>query len=168
MKIKLSIFSMGLIVLAGLFSSCSVSKEAKGIKKTINGSWTLESINTEGLGVQGVEIKTKSFIFNEMDSKCFVGSTWNFIANNSMGSYTINVNAGNCVALTRNIRWSIYEGGPEKLFQFKRLDDRKNSLDDNTGFRLRITALDDNTMQLKSDNTFEGKTVTLVYNFVRN
>lgn len=145
-----------------------MSKDAKGMKKNINGTWTLQSINVEGMSTQGVEIKFKATIFNEADYNCFVGSTWNFISNNSMGSYTININQGNCAGITRKIRWSIYEGGAEKLFQFKRLETKKTAMDDNNGFRLRITTLDNTMMQLKSDNTFDGRTVTFVYNFVKN
>jgi hypothetical protein len=170
MKIK---FLNHCICLVGLLSllflnSCSVSKSAKGMKKNINGSWTLQTITTEGMGVEGVNIKMKANIFNEADYTCFVGSTWNFVSNNSTGNYTI-ANGGNCVGVTRNIKWSIYEpAGGERLFQFKRLETKRTAMDDNNGFRLRITTLEDNNMQLKSDNTFEGRTVTLVYNFVRN
>ncbi|MBK7884716.1 MAG: lipocalin family protein [Chitinophagaceae bacterium] len=168
MKIKYFTICIGLIIASVFLSSCSVSKDAKGMKKSINGNWTLQSITTEGASVEGVDIKMKASIFNEADYNCFIGSSWSFIANNSTGSYTI-ANGGNCVGVTRNIKWSIYEpAGGEKSFQFKRLENKRTAMDDNNGFRLRITTLEDNVMQLKSDNNFEGRTVTLVYNFVRN
>lgn len=170
MKMKLIHSGICVVIVAGLLSlgACSVSKEARTTKKSINGSWTLQDIKFESAGEQGVEIKMKATIFNEAEDNCFEGSTWNFIANNGTGDYTIG-NGGNCVGVTQSIKWSIYEpAGGEKLFQFKRLASKRTAMDDNNGFRLRITQLEDNAMQLKSDNTFEGRPVTLVYNFVRN
>ena len=85
-----------------------------------------------------------------------------------MGTYRLPTTAG-CTAINRNIRWSVYEPkGEEKKFQFKRLDDKKNPMDDNDGFRLSVTSLTDTNMQLKSAITFEGKPATIVYNFAKN
>ena len=121
MKIKIINCGIGLLLVAALLNlnACSVSKEARSTKKSINGSWTLQTITTEGMSTDGVNIKMKATIFNEADYNCFVGSTWNFIANNGTGNYTIG-NGGNCVGVTQGIKWSIYEpAGQEKLFQFK-------------------------------------------------
>ncbi|MEO5685043.1 MAG: hypothetical protein ABIQ88_20530 [Chitinophagaceae bacterium] len=146
-----------------LFAACSASKEGRGMKHTINGAWTLQAITAEGIAA-----KYKAIVFNEADASCFIGSTWTFISNNSMGTYTLSSAAG-CPATTRNIRWSIYEPkDEEKRFQFKRLDDKKNPLDDNDGFRLNVASLTETNMQLKSPITFEGKAATLVYNFTKN
>ena len=151
------------IVITAVLGSCSVSKEARGIKKNINGNWVLQTITTEGiLGT----IKTK--IFNEADFNCFIGSEWNFIANNGMGSYTIVDTKKECPAVKRFIHWSVYE--PKDLpkeFQFKRLDDKKNSIDDNAGFRLKIVQLDNSQMKLKSEITFEGRPAAVIYNFIK-
>ena len=163
MKRITGIGSMGIIaVLLALLISCSVSKEARSMKKTINGDWILQTID-----VEGINSKFKAKVFNEADFNCFIGSTWNFVANNGMGSYTL-VGGSGCDAITRKIRWSIYEPkDAEREFQFKRLDDKKNPMDDNDGFRLDVGAFSGNTMQLKSSITFEGKAGTFVYNFVK-
>ena len=151
------------IVCLGFLSACSVSKEAKSIKKTINGDWILQTIN-----VEGINSKFKAKVFNEADFNCFIGSNWHFVSNNSMGSYTIPATTTGCDAITRNIRWSVYEPkGAEKEFQFKRLDEKKNPMDDNNGFRLSVGSISDNSMQLRSAITFEGKPGTFVYNFVK-
>lgn len=143
--------------------SCSVSKEARGLKKQINGNWLLQTISTEG-----ITGKVTATVFKEAPFNCFVGSSWNFISNNSMGSYNINASGKECSSVSRLIRWSIYEPkGVIKQFQFKRLDDKKNAMDTDEGFRLEIAGLTDNTMQLKSHITFEGKPATYVYNFVK-
>ena len=146
-----------------LFTACSVSKEGRSIKKSLNGSWTLQTINTEG-----ITQKFAAKIFNEADLDCFVGSSWDFVANNNTGAYTLVGGAAGCSSLRRNIKWSIYEpSDAAKEFQFKRLNDKNNPLDDNNGFRLSITMAGDNTMQLKSAITFEGKPGNIVYNFIK-
>ena len=159
---KLSIVFQ-LILLVFLAASCSTSKEARGYKKTIKGNWQLQTVVTEG--IMGT---VKAQVFNEADFNCFIGSTWHFVSNNSMGSYTIPATTSGCDAITRNIRWSVYEPkGAEKEFQFKRLDEKKNPMDDNNGFRLSVGSISDNSMQLRSAITFEGKPGTFVYNFVK-
>ena len=145
-------------------SSCSASKEAGSMKKTINGNWTLKTIAIEG---NNSIINVK--VFNEANNNCFIGSQWNFISNNGKGSYTFPNGAEGCVATTRKIRWSIYEQkGEANKFQFKRLDDKNNPLDDNNGYRLAIASLTESSMQLKSDITYNGNPVTVIYNFSKN
>lgn len=161
------IFSKYTIVLLLLFSaglySCSSSKEARGIKSNINGNWILQTVTADG--ITGI-VKTK--VFNEAEFACFIGSEWNFISNNSMGSYTIVDTKKECPSIKRFIRWSIFE--PKDLpkeFQFKRLDDKKNPMDDNAGFRLKIAQLDAKQMKLTSEITFDGRPASITYNFVK-
>ncbi|CAN5196937.1 hypothetical protein BH11BAC5_BH11BAC5_05590 [soil metagenome] len=143
--------------------SCSASKEARSMKQKINGTWMLETITTEG-----IEGKVKATIFNEASFNCFVGSSWNFVSNNGTGSYNINSSGSECSAIQRLIKWSIYEPkDAAKQFQFKRLDDKRNAMDNGDGFRLDVSGLTDNSMQLKSHITFEGKPAVYVYNFIK-
>ena len=108
-------------------------------------------------------------LFNEADFNCFIGSSWSFNNYNSLGTFNISKNANECVAVKRNIRWTIYEAkGEPKLLQFKRLDDKLNAMDDGDGYRFSIFQLDNNNMQLRSNITFENKPASLIYNFVRN
>ncbi|MEJ7587188.1 MAG: hypothetical protein WKI04_06470 [Ferruginibacter sp.] len=159
---RLFTFCVGIIFMTGLFTACSVSKEGRSIKKGIAGSWTLQTVNTEG-----ITAKFAAKVFNESDLNCFVGSTWNFVANNSSGSYTLVGGTPGCSTLQRNIRWSVYEPKDSpKEFQFKRLDEKNSPMDDNNGYRLSVT-MGDNSMQFKSAITFEGKPGNIVYNFVR-
>ena len=144
-------------------SSCSVSKEAGNMKQKINGNWMLETITAEGISG-----KVTATIFNEASFNCFVGSSWNFIAENSLGNYNINSSGTECSSVNRQIRWSIYEPkGMEKQFQFKRLNDNKKDLDNGDGFRLEIVQLTSTGMQLKSHILFEGKPAAYVFNFVK-
>ena len=152
------------IILIITISSCTVSKEATSMKQQINGSWMLETITTEG-----IKGKVTATVFNEASFNCFVGSSWSFISSNSLGTYHINASGTECSSLTRQIRWSIYEPkGEAKQFQFKKLDDKNKSIDNNEGFRLEIALLSATNMQLKSHITFEGKPAAYIYNFVKN
>lgn len=144
-------------------SSCAVSGEARAYKKNIDGNWVLQSITTEG--VMG---KINVQLFDEQDQNCFVGSRWNFNKSNSLGNYVIDKTDKGCSPVKRNIRWSIYEPkGEPKQFQFKRLNEKYKSIDNGDGFRFTMSQLDKSSMQLKSNLTFENKTVWIVYNFVR-
>ncbi len=155
---------LGLFFILLFISSCSVSKEARSYKKTINGNWQLQTIVSEGITGQ-----VKAQIFNEADFNCFVGSSWHFNDNNSLGTYTLSKNESECPSLKRDIRWSIYEAKDQpKLFQFKRLDSKLKEVDGNdAGFRFTIMKIDDNSMQLKSEIVFDGKPAAFIYNFVR-
>lgn len=154
---------IGFVILFSLFTACSVSKEAQTQKQIINGDWTLDSINVAGL--TGL-INTK--IFNEANSNCFIGSNWHFFANTSSGTYNLPGGTNDCFATSRNIKWSIYEPKNEqKKFQFKRLDDKGNPTDDNSGFRLTIVSLTATNMQLTSDITVLNKPGKVVYNFIK-
>ena len=145
------------------FTACSGSKVARTMEKTIRGDWILTAILIEG---NNSILNTK--LFNEADNNCFTGSSWNFISSNGMGSYTLQPGVGDCTALTRKIRWSIYEpAGEEKRFQFKRLDDKNNPLDDNNGYRLTVVSLTETSMQLKSTITYKNKPVAITYNFLK-
>ena len=150
------------IIIAGV-ASCSTSKEARGMKRTINGDWVLQTIITEG--ITGV---AKTRVFNEAEFSCFIGSEWNFISNNSMGSYTIVDKSKDCTPLKRLIRWSIFEpDGLPKEFQFKRLDDDKKDMDNGNGYRLTVTEISQDQFKLKSDIVFDGHAGAIIYNFVR-
>ena len=162
MKRAALIFDIILLII--LFASCSGSKEARQERQSINGNWQLTSVISEG-----IKGKVKAELFNEADFNCFIGSTWHFNNNNSLGTYSI-ANTNECVGVKRNVRWSIYEAKNEpRLFQFKRLDDKLKEMDENSGgFRFTIMHLDNNTMQLRSDITFEGKPAAFIYNFIRS
>ena len=81
-----------LLIIIYLLASCATSKEARTYKKTIDGNWQLQTVVTEG--IMG---KVKVQLFNEAEFNCFVGSSWSFNQNNSLGTYDIskNGNAGN-------------------------------------------------------------------------
>ncbi|MEI9944898.1 MAG: lipocalin family protein, partial [Chitinophagaceae bacterium] len=151
-----------LFILTFFLMACSASKEARTYKKTIDGSWRLQTVTTEG--IMG---KVKIQLFNEADMSCFPGSIWKFNNGNSLGTYTIDKN--DCPSIVRDIRWTIYEPKDQpKQLQFERLTDKIKVIDDGNGYRFTIVQLDKNTMQLKSAITFENRPATVIYNFTRN
>ena len=160
---KLSLFISTLLIVF-IVTSCSTSKQARTLKKTVVGNWQLKSITTEG-----ITGKIKAQILDEADFNCFIGSTWRFDKYNNLGFYEISKNGAECVAVKRNIRWSIFEeGGAPKMLQYKRVDGKYKDINEaKAGFRFTILQLNDNGMQLKSDITFEGRPASFIYNFVK-
>lgn len=145
------------------FTSCSVSKEAREYKSTINGNWLLESVVAED--IQG---NIKVTAFNEAPVSCFIGSYWSFNRSNSLGSYDINKNGNECVAIKRDFRWSVYEEAGQPLqFQFKRLASNLSEMDNGAGYRFNIVSISDNNMSLRSTVDFEGKPASFLYKFAR-
>ena len=153
-----------LVIIIYLFASCATSKEARNYEKTIDGNWQLQTVVTDGI-IGKVNIQ----LFNEAAFSCFIGSGWSFNARNSLGKYSVPKNGTACDAIQRNIRWTIFEAKNEpKLLQFKKLDDKLKEMENGDGYRFTIVQLDKNTMQLKSNITFENRPVAIIYNFVRN
>lgn len=155
-----------LLIIAAIFiTSCSTSKEARKYRSGIDGNWQLMTVTTEG--IKGT---VKAELLGEASINCFVGSTWKFNKNNSLGTYSINQNGGECAAVTRNIRWSIYEApGEPKLFQFKKLDNNYKEVEEGSaGYRFSILQLDDNTLKIQNDVTYSGQPIAFIYTFSKN
>ena len=163
MATKKNLLSVLLISIILIVSSCSVSKEARELKNTINGNWQLQSVVTEGING-----RFKATIFNEEDFNCFIGSTWHFEKHSGTGYYRIDQNQNECAAIQRNIRWSIFEAKDQpRLVQFKRLDNAGKELDGGNGYRFTVVSMTDKELKLRNDMQFEGKAVSFTYKFVR-
>lgn len=161
---KIRNYSICLILVAALFTSCAASKQARSMRSDINGNWVLQSSNIEGIAGN-----LAAKVFNEAALDCFTGSIWHFDANNSLGSYSLVSTASPCPTLERRIRWSLFEVKDAPImFQFKRLDDKNNPMDDNNGFRSILTMANANSMQWKSAIMVNGVAGNIVYNFVKN
>lgn len=159
-KLSLMLSAMAIVL---IMASCATSKEARNYKGKINGTWQLQTITTEG-----ITGKVKAQILDEADLNCFVGSTWNFNQYTNKGYYSISQNGGECVAIKRNILWSVVEGSPS-IFQYKRIDDKYKAIDEaKAGFRFTVVSVESNSMQLRNDITFEGKPASFIYNFTKN
>jgi hypothetical protein len=152
----------GLAIMLWLVT-CSVSREGRSTRKQIDGNWVLETITTEGITGN---IKTK--IFNEAEFSCFIGSEWNFSSDKRMGTFAIVDPTKECAPSKRQIRWSVYEPKEgSREFQFQRISDKKEEMDDGAGFKLSVAQLDGKQMKLRSDIMFAGHPAAMIYNFVR-
>lgn len=143
--------------------SCATTKETRAYRKIIDGDWKLQTITTEG-----ITGKFNVLLFNEQELPCLVESDWHFNSANSLGTYTTTKFGNQCLAVKRNIRWSVYEVKNEpQLLQFKRLDDKLNPMDGGAGYRFIISLLDKTNMLLKTYISFENKPAWVIYNFVK-
>ena len=144
-----------------VLASCSVSKEARGQRNLLSGTWMLNDVSYENASGN-----FKSTLFNDAEDICFEGSEWFFRDNNSTGRYTI-APSTLCNGGDRYIRWSVVKN-PENYtsqLQFKPIDAKNKDISGGLGYRLNITNLTANEMTLKSNATVDGKVVNVVYSF---
>ncbi|WP_417942009.1 lipocalin family protein [Flavobacterium sp. RS13.1] len=144
-------------------SSTTASTEAEISKKldrptqvAIKGNWVLTNVSYAGSDY----IKVNSF--DLADSKCFIGSTWNFISNNNKGTMTLN--SPSCTAFTSPIVWSINNQG---LFVLKIVDPGTKSKNVRTGYLLKVAGLTDNSFQLIDTINVGGQSKDVTYQFQR-
>lgn len=149
-----------LLTLSLFVTACSLSRDNKSVRTSINGIWQLSKISYEGN--QG---RFESVIFNDVSDACFQGSEWSFRANNSNGSY--NITQGDCNPGQRFFIWSVVAGNNVGSYalQIKPSDIKRNSTLNNAGYRLEITQLNGGSMTLKSRLQVDGEPITLVYEF---
>lgn len=157
---KLILIAVMAVTLAGC---AALKSNAPDYRKMMVGNWTLDDISVEGQDGQ-----FKATLFNEAPLSCFKGGSWTLTRPNSLGTYTLNMEAGCPEGLQRDIRWTIYktETG-ERQFQFKRLDTEMEPMDNNTGFRLNILSIDETGMTLQDEVEINGQPLYLVYTFSR-
>ena len=147
-----------LIVVASLILACG-PKTVIQSKKVIKGYWTLTDISYSESGTYNVTL------LNDTSKECFEGSSWRFIPNNNTGVYTIN--NGNCPTGDRHFVFTIQEMNKETgLYDFLlKPTNEKNKSDDNRGFRLRLSQLNDSSMRWEQTVTLDGKPFKINMNF---
>ena len=148
-----------LLLVIILLTSCGASKTVRTSKKVIKGNWTLNTINYDTSGT------LKVTLLSDASSRCFEGSTWQFIPNNNSGLYTIN--NGSCNTGERHFIFTIAEiDEATGLYDFLlKPTNEKGKSETNKGFRLRLTQLSDNSMQWQQTVTANGKPFTISMNF---
>ena len=138
-------------MLVVLFASCgSLDQKAQvGIK----GNWTISNVSYPGSDY----IKVTSF--DVADSKCFVGSSWNFISNNNKGTMTL-TNAS-CPAFSSPIVWTVTKEGTFNL----KITEGEKAKRVTQGYILQIRNQTESSFQLVDNVTVGGKTVEVTYLF---
>jgi len=122
----------------------------------IKGNWIVTSVTYAGSDY----IKVNSF--DIADSKCFIGSNWNFISNNNKGTMTLN--SASCPAFSSPIVWSINKQG---LFVLKIVEAGTKSKNVKEGYLLKVAGLTESSFQLVDNISVGGKTVDVIYQFQR-
>lgn len=133
-------------------------------RKIMVGNWTLENIQVEG---QEGEFKVE--LFDEADIECFIGSYWTFTRPNSEGSYILS-NEDDCTGSQRDFIWTVLadKSGGKAQFQFKYVAAGTKPKDNKDGYRMDIVSIDESSMTLQGNLTFEGEPLYLVYTFSRD
>lgn len=132
------------------------TKLDKSTQVAIKGNWVLTNVSYAGSDY----IKVNSF--DLADSKCFIGSTWNFISNNNKG--TMSLTSPSCTAFTSPIVWSINNQG---LFVLKILDAGVKAKKVRDGYLLKVAGLTDNSFQLIDNINVGGQVKDVTYQFQR-
>lgn len=148
-----------LAAIAALVFSCGTPKTVQESRKIIKGYWSLTDISYNKSGTFNVTL------FNDTSKECFEGSSWRFIPNNNTGVYTID--NGNCPTGDRNFIFTIQEVDPTTgLYDFllKPTNVKGKSID-NTGFRLRLTRLNESSMQWEQTVSLDGDNFKISMNF---
>lgn len=145
-------------------STTTASAEATPLSKkldrptqvAIKGNWVITNVTYPGSDY----IKVNSF--DLADSKCFIGSTWNFISNNNKGSMSLA--SSSCTEFSSPIVWSINNQG---LFVLKILDAGIKAKKVRDGYLLKVAGLTENSFQLVDNINVGGQTKDVVYQFQR-
>lgn len=150
-----------LFAIVGILASCGVSKTERQAQKTFKGDWTLTAVQLPSALVDVA-------LFEDVDTRCFENSEWNFVPNNNKGTYQI-FNE-NCEPGKRKFRWNIEENKSvgEYFFTLKHEVDGVNIRQEKRGFRLKLTYLDDNQMTWEQTVSYEGQPFTIRMNFSKN
>ena len=141
--------------------SCGVSKTVRDSKKVIKGEWTLSKIDYSAVGTFNVTL------LNDVSKECFEGSSWQFVPNNSTGTYIINNN--NCGTGMRYFNFSIQEVDEQTgLYDFLlKPTNEKGKSDTNQGFRLKLTTLSESNMQWQQTIYKDGKPFIINMKFTK-
>lgn len=161
MKSGLRIIIMAL-VLAIIFEACSSTKSTQTNTSNLNvgafsGKWTVTDVRVDIPADYKI-----SNVFDEAPYQDFKGSKWELIRNGK-GSFTLNNGS------KQEIFWSLYNQANEKMFQFKKLEDKDKPKNVNDGYRLQIMQSADTVFVLRSSlNLGDQKQGYITYNFSKN
>jgi urocanate hydratase len=144
---------LALCMMVALFASCGSldQKSQVGLK----GNWTISNVSYPGSDY----IKVTSF--DIADSKCLVGSSWNFISNNNKGTINLAATGEGCPSFSSPIVWTITKAG---TFNFK-ITEGEKAKRVTQGYTLAIRNQTESAFELVDNVTVGGKTVEVVYSF---
>lgn len=150
-----------LLLIASTMLSCGSSKAVRDSEKTLKGDWMLDNMSSTIIG------ELEFTIFGQSSRNCIIGSSWEFIPNNNTGSY---IESGTECNLDKNyFVFSINEVDETSGFYdfLLKPTNKKGKSETNKGYRLELVSLTENTMVWKHTFNFEGKPMTLTFNFTK-
>lgn len=132
----------------------ATTKLDRNSQVAIKGNWIISSVSYPGSDF----IKVNSFEI--ADSKCFEGSTWNFISNNNKGSMSLTKT--DCIAFTSPIVWSVNKEGQ---FVLKVLSAGEKAKKVRDGYVLNLANQTETSFQLVDKINVGGQTRDVIYQF---
>ena len=126
-------------------------------ERMLKGNWTITSVSYPGDDF----FKVNSF--NLADSKCFIGSNWNFISNNNKGTMSVNNPNTTCKEFSSPITWYVNREGN---FVLKIINDHK-AKEVNYGFVLNVNDVSENSFNLVDKINVSGAIKNIKYTFQR-
>lgn len=163
---KKTIVAFSLLASMSIFAACSSSKKApeeNTSKKSIYGTWTLNSITLDGITNDQFDVK----VLNNIPRQCMVNSTW-LLPSNGYGNYTITQSGAGCPSGATPILWSrISENGANYL-QFKELQSGVKDKNVTSGYRFEMVTQSAANMVLRNPISIAGRNTYIVYSFTRN
>ena len=139
---------------SGISTPVASTKLDKSSQVGIKGDWVITSVTYPG----SEYFKVNSFQI--ADSKCFVGSTWNFISNNNKGNMSLTKT--DCPAFSSPIVWSINKEG---LFVLKIVEAGVKSKTVTQGYLLRVANQTETSFQLIDTINVGGQNKDITYQF---
>ncbi len=129
-------------------------KSDRSTQSGIKGNWQITNVSFPGSNY----FKVNSFQI--ADSKCLIGSTWNFIPNNNKGNMSLN--QSDCPSFSSPIVWSIDKDGK---FGLKIVEVGVKSKTVTQGYLLRIANKTETSFQLIDIINVEGQEKEIIYQF---
>ncbi len=123
----------------------------------LKGDWVITSVDYPGKEYFSVNS------FNISDSKCFTGSSWNFISNNNKGQMILNNSSTKCLDFSSPITWYVNKDGK---FVLKIINGHKATQVD-SGYILELKNVSENSFSLVDKIKVSESVKDITYTFQR-
>jgi hypothetical protein len=147
---------MAILLFACKTTSVTSTKLDRTSQVGIKGNWEITKVSYPGSDY------IKVYSFEIADSKCFVGSTWNFISNNNKGSMSLTKT--DCPAFSSPIIWSVNKEGQ---FVLKIIDPGEKARKVKDGYVLKIANQTETSFQLIDVINVGGQSKNVTYEFTK-
>jgi hypothetical protein len=154
MKKTITLMIVAILLFACKSTSVTSTKLDRSSQVAIKGNWVITNVSYAGSDY----IKVNSFQI--ADSKCFIGSTWNFISNNNKGSMSLT--KMECPAFSSPIVWSVNK---EAQFVLKVLSAGEKAKKVRDGYVLRVANQTETSFQLIDTINVGGQNKEVTYQF---